>query len=25
MCISHNDFSTCCTWLGFLISSTHHS
>jgi hypothetical protein len=25
MCISHNDSSTCCTWLGFLISSTHHS
>jgi len=25
MCISHNNSSTCCTWLGFLISSTHHS
>jgi len=25
MCISHNDSSTCCTWLGFFVSSTHHS
>jgi hypothetical protein len=26
MCISHNNFSVCyCTWLGFFISSTHHS
>jgi hypothetical protein len=25
-CTSHNDFSTSyCTWLGFFISSTHHS